>query len=166
MIRPRVFATLALAGALLVPTLVQAAVNIIYVSRHAEKAAEGKDPVLTTQGQARAAHLAHLLRNTGITQVFSTDTMRTRQTAMVTAAQAGLQVQLYDAGKPALVIEKIKAATAPVLLIGHSNTVPELVKLLGGTATPMGDDEFDRLYQVIIAADGSVTTVLLTSDAQ
>jgi phosphohistidine phosphatase SixA len=161
--RLRILASLTLAAALLAPTLVQAAANIIYVSRHAEKAAEGKDPALTAQGQARAANLALLLHRAGIKQVFSTDTERTRQTARVLAVQAGVEVQLYDAGKPALVIEKIKAATAPVLLVGHSNTVPELVKLLGGSASPMGDDEFDRLYQLIIGADGSVTTVLLTT---
>ena len=50
------------------------------------------------------------------------------------------------------------------MIVGHSNTVPDLVKLLGGASVPeIADDEFDRLYKVIIGDDGKIATVLLTS---
>lgn len=164
MIRSRLIAALALAGALLAPAFAMADPNIIYVTRHAEKGAEGKDPNLTPQGQARARTLAVILRKAGIRHVFSTTTQRTQQTAQPLAAQAGVEVQPYDAGKPAIVIDKIKALAGPTLLVGHSNTVPDLVKMLGGAGgAPIADDEFDRLYQVSIGADGKVTTVLLTT---
>ncbi len=164
MMRKRLFACLALAGALLVPAFAFADPAMIFVTRHGEKAAEGKDPNLTPQGQARARALAAILKKVGIKHVFSTATMRTQQTAQPLAQQAGVPVQTYDPGKPAIVIDKIKALSGPTLLVGHSNTVPDLVKLLGGApGLPIADDEFDRLYQVIIAADGSVTTVLLTT---
>ncbi len=161
----RLFASLALASALLLP-FAQAFADpaIIYVTRHAEKAAEGKDPSLTAQGQARARGLAVLLRKVGIRQIFSTATARTEQTAQPLASQLGLAIQAYDPAKPAIVIDKIKALGGATLLVGHSNTVTDLVKLLGGApGAPIGDEEFDRLYQVIIAADGSVSTVLMTS---
>ena len=157
-------ASLFVACALLAPTFATAAPVIVYLTRHGEKAAEGKDPDLTAQGQARARHLARVLARTGIHAVFSTPTNRTRQTAQPLAAQAGLQVQLYDPSKPGLMVDKVKAAASPTLVVGHSNTVPELVKLFGGApVAPIGDDEYDRLYQLIINDDGSVTTVLLTS---
>lgn len=159
-------AALALAALLLAPNLAQAldAARIVYVTRHAEKAAEGKDPGLTAQGQARARALAVMLGKAGIAHVFSTATMRTTQTAQPLAAQVDVPVTFYDAGTLDLVVRQIKALPGATLLVGHSNTVPELVKLLGGAAgTPLGEDEFDRLYQVIIAPDGSVTTVLLTT---
>ena len=159
-------ASLALTFALLAPTCASAFAEprIVYVTRHAEKMAEGKDPNLSAQGQARARALAVLLGKAGIKYIFSTATQRTGQTAQPLAAQAGLEVQLYDPAKPAIVIDKIKALPGPTLLVGHSNTVPELVKMLGGApGAPIGDDEFDRLYQVNIAPDGSVTTVLLTT---
>lgn len=164
MMRSRWFAALALAGVLLAPAFALADPNIIYVSRHAEKTSEGKDPGLTPQGQARARGLALVLSKAGIKNVFSSTAQRARQTAQPLAALAAVEVQLYDAGKPAVVIGRIKALPGPTLLVGHSNTVPDLVKMLGGTpGTPIADDEFDRLYQVIIAADGSVATVLLTT---
>lgn len=162
----KLFATLALAGMLLAPALASAEPGIVYVTRHAEKATEGKDPNLTPQGQSRARTLALMLSKVGIKHIFSTATARTQQTAQPAAAQAGVTVQTYDPAKPGAVVEKIKASAGPTLLVGHSNTVPELVKLLGGVpGAPIADDEFDRLYQVITAADGSVTTVLLTTPA-
>lgn len=162
--RSRFIATLALAGALLAPTFAFADAGIVYVTRHAEKAPDGKDPSLTAQGQGRARALAVLLGKVGIKNIFSTATQRTQQTAQPLATLAGVPVQAYDAGKPAIVIDKIKSLPGPTLLVGHSNTVPDLVKMLGGApGTPIADDEFDRLYQVITAADGTVTTVLLTT---
>lgn len=162
--RSRLIATLLLAGSLLAPAHAIADPTIIYVTRHGEKAA-GKDPELTAQGQARARTIATILRKAGIRHVFSTKTNRTQQTAQPLATEAGLEVQLYDPAKPAVVIDKIKALSGPTLLVGHSNTVPDLVRKLGGSAVDMTEEEFDRLYQLIIAADGSVTTVLLTSVA-
>lgn len=166
MLRSRLFARLILAGALLAPVLASAAPTIIYITRHAEKTTEGKDPDLTAQGQARARTIARMLGKTGIVAILSTPTRRTLQTAQPLAKQSGLAVQTYDAGTPGAMIDKLKAIAGPVLVVGHSNTVPELVRLLGGVpGTPIADDEFDRLYQLIVAADGSVTTVLLTSVA-
>ena len=157
-------ASLFIACALLAPTFATAAPAIVYLTRHGEKSTEGKDPDLTTHGQTRARNLARLLAKTGINTVYSTPTNRTRQTAQPLAAQAGLQVQLYDPSKPGLMVDKVKASAGPTLVVGHSNTVPELVKLFGGaTVAPIGDDEYDRLYQLIINDDGSVTTVHLTS---
>ncbi len=160
----KLIAVLALAGALLAPLCAWAGPNIIYVTRHAEKAAVDKDPELTAQGAARARTIAAILRKAEIRAVFSTPTRRTQQTAAPLALQSGLQVQLYDAAKPALVVDKIKAMPGPTLLVGHSNTIAELVTLLGGAPGPqIGDDEYDRLYQVTIAPDGTVTTVMLSS---
>jgi phosphohistidine phosphatase SixA len=163
MIRTRLIASLALAGALFAPIVAVAESNLVYVTRHAEKGTESKDPNLTPQGQARARTLALILRKAAIKQVYSTATLRTTQTAQPLATQAGVEVHIYDAGKPAIVIDKIKALPGPTLLVGHSNTVPDLVRMLGGVAAPMAEDEFDRLYQISINADGSVTTVLLTT---
>ena len=51
-----------------------------------------------------------------------------------------------------------------MLVVGHSNTLPELVRLFGGApGADIADNEYDRLYQLIAGADGTVTTVLLTS---
>jgi len=158
------FAALCLAAAMLAPSISFAEPKVIFVTRHGEKAKEGKDPDLSAQGQARAQHIGALLRKAGIKQIFSTTTARTQQTAQPLATLTGLTVQSYDGGKPGAMLEKVKLSPGPSMIVGHSNTVPELVKLLGGGTVPeIADDEFDRLYQVIIGDDGKITTVLLTS---
>ena len=172
----RALSGLTLAAALLVPALASAATQVVYVTRHAEKAAVdkpaadmasvGTDPGLTAQGAARARMLGVLLQKTGIKAIYSTATKRTRQTAQPLAERLNVKVEEYDAAKPAVVVEKIKSAAVPTLLVGHSNTVPELVKLLGGGTVPaIADDEFDRLYQVSLHDNGTVSTVLLTTSA-
>ena len=55
-----------------------------------------------------------------------------------------------------------QAGGGSVLVVGHSNTTPQLVRLLGGQATDMTEREYSRLYQLIIDSSGKVTTVLLT----
>lgn len=164
MLRSRLFARLVIAATLCAPFFACAAPNIIYVTRHAEKSAEGKDPDLTAQGTARAATIARMLGKAGIGALFSTPTRRTLQTAQPLATQLSLAVQTYHPGQSAAMVEKMRPLAGPVLVVGHSNTVPELVTLFGGgVVAPIADDEYDRLYQLIVAPDGSVTTVLLSS---
>jgi phosphohistidine phosphatase SixA len=169
-----------LAAALLAPGLAAADPSIIYLVRHGEKAADGKDPKLTMQkmaadgkdpeltmqGKARAGNIAAILRSSGITHIYSSATQRTRQTAQPLASALGVEVQVYDPAQGAKLVGQVKAAGGTALVVGHSNTVPELVRLFGGKpGADIADEEFDRLYQLIVAKDGSVTTVLLHSVA-
>jgi broad specificity phosphatase PhoE len=147
---------------ILQPGLAAAEPSAIYLVRHGEKAAVGQDPELTPQGQARAQNIVAILRRAGITAIFSTPTVRTQQTAAPLAQQLGLTVQLYDPRLPKALVEKVRTASGAVLVVGHSNTLPELVKLFGGApGSDILDDEFDRLYQLLPGADGQVKTILL-----
>jgi broad specificity phosphatase PhoE len=122
----------------------------------------GKDPELTPQGQTRARNIAAILHRAGVTAIFSTPTARTQQTAAPLAQRTGLAVQLYDPLAPLALVEKVRSLTGAVVVIGHSNTLPELVRLLGGApGTDIADDEFDRLYQLLPGANGQVRTILL-----
>jgi phosphohistidine phosphatase SixA len=160
----RFLAPLSMALVLLAPLAATAAPSAIYVVRHAEKAATGKDPELTAEGQARAQNIATILQKTGIRHVFSTPYVRTRQTGQVLAQRGNLAVETYDPAAPQALVDKVKALDGAVLVVGHSNTVPELVRRFGGApGADIPDTEYDRLYQLIPAADGSVTTILLTS---
>jgi phosphohistidine phosphatase SixA len=160
----RLLAPFTLAFALLSPLAALAAPSAIYLVRHAEKAAAGKDPELTAEGQARAQNIATILQKTGITHVFSTPFVRTRATAQALAQRGGLQVETYDPKAPQALVDKVKALGGAVLVVGHSNTVPDLVRLFGGTpGAEIADNEYDRLYQLIPAADGGVATILFTS---
>jgi phosphohistidine phosphatase SixA len=163
LIRSRFLAGLSLALALLAPLAASAGPSAIYLVRHAEKA-DGKDPELTAEGQARARNIATILRKAGVLHVFSTPFVRTRQTAAALADQGGLQVAIYDPAKPQALVERVRLLDGAVLVVGHSNTLPELVRLFGGHPGPdIADNEYDRLYQLIPAPDGSIRTILLSS---
>lgn len=160
----RLFRCLSFSLAILAPGAALAEPSAIYLVRHGEKAAVGQDPELTAQGQARARVIATILSRTGITGVFSTPTRRTRETAQPLAQRIGLEVQLYDPGAPKALVDKVKALSGPVLVVGHSNTLAELVRLFGGApGADIGDEEYDRLYQLTPGAGGAVRTVLLTT---
>jgi broad specificity phosphatase PhoE len=151
----------ALAALSLLPGLAAAEPAAIYLVRHGEKMA-GQDPELTPQGQARARNIAAILHRAGITSIFSSPTVRARQTAAPLAQRAGLSVQLYDPLAPRELVEKVRGLTGAVLVVGHSNTLPELVRLFGGApGQDIGDDEYDRLYQLLPGPDGRVRTILL-----
>jgi broad specificity phosphatase PhoE len=151
----------ALAAMSLLPGLAAAEPIAIYLVRHSEKMA-GQDPELTPQGRERARAIAAILHRAGITAIFSTPTVRTRQTAAPLAQQTGLTVQTYDPAAPKALVEKVRGLSGAVLVVGHSNTLPELVRLFGGApGSDIADDEFDRLYQLLPDADGRVRTILL-----
>jgi broad specificity phosphatase PhoE len=151
----------AMAVMTLLPGLASAEPSAIYLVRHGEKMA-GQDPDLSPQGQARANNIAAILYRAGITAIFSTPTTRTRQTAAPLAQRTGLPVQLYDPAAPKALVDKVRGLSGAVLVIGHSNTLPELVRLFGGApGAEIADDEFDRLYQLLPGADGKVRTILL-----
>jgi broad specificity phosphatase PhoE len=161
----KILCSLLLAASAALPLQALAETFHIYVSRHAEKVvSDSKNPPLTAAGEQRARHLAFLLKDAGIQQVFSTDYERTRQTAAPTAAQAGVAVQSYDPGQPAALAHHLRGLGRNALVVGHSNTVPGLVHALGGE--PGGDipeSEYSRLYRLTVSDDGTVATTLLSS---
>jgi phosphohistidine phosphatase SixA len=137
--------------------------TVVYLVRHAEKASAEKDPELTEAGRARALALARTLGDAGIDTIHSTDFKRTRQTAEPLAERLGLAVRTYDWDEMEALAAAMHAAGGRHLVVGHSDTTPELVGLLGGEPGPAIDEpsEYDRLYVVTIAPDGSVTSTLL-----
>ena len=138
--------------------------TVIYLVRHAEKLAD-KDPGLTELGIARAEALANRLESAGITQVFSTDYKRTRMTAAPTAKKSGVTVTLYDPRALKLFAEQLadlaKAVSGNILVVGHSNTTPVVASFLTNTEYPMlNEDQYDHLYIVRQASDGSLTATI------
>lgn len=159
----KILAFLALCASLAAPCLA-ADPTIIFVVRHGEKLT-GEDPDLSPAGQARAQNIAAALKKSGIAKIFTTATKRTRQTVQPLATALGIEPAVYDGKKPEALVEQLNTLRGPVLVVGHSNTVPGLVTLLGGKGGGEIDEarEFDRLYQLIVERDGTVTTLLLRS---
>lgn len=119
-----------------------------YVIRHLHKAS-GDDPQLTAEGAALARELAALLADKGIKGVFATPTRRAQETAAPLAALAKVPVTTYEPGDGAGLLKAVAAAGGPVLIVGHSNTVPDIVAALGGDRpAPIADDQYGTLYLI------------------
>ena len=136
---------------------------IVFLVRHAEKVKTGDDPGLSEAGLERTAVLVDTLRSAKIETVHSSDYFRTRETAMPVAARLGVEMELYDPRDLPALAEKLRGLGGRHLVVGHSNTTPAMVELLGGDpGTPIDEHgENDRLYVVTLGPDGTASTVLL-----
>ena len=128
------------------------AAPVIFLVRHAEKASPGgNDPDLSLAGQKRADALARILRDSQITAVFVTEFKRTQETAAPTAKAAHLSPTVVPANDIGALVEKLRALNGNTLVVGHSNTIPDLLKALG-IATPItiSDDDYTEIFVVLV----------------
>ncbi|MGI8812622.1 MAG: SixA phosphatase family protein [Pyrinomonadaceae bacterium] len=107
----------------------------IILVRHAEKETSAmtdtSDPVLSTDGAQRAERLRKLIGKYRPGAVFSTDYKRTRATAGPIAKTRRVVVEIYDPKNNADLIDRImKSRTKRFVVVGHSNTIPDLANLL------------------------------------
>lgn len=135
---------------------------VFVLVRHAEKAKDDpKDPTLDEAGIARAARIADALADARVVAAYATAYRRTQLTAAPTSRSHGLDVRTYDAAMPATELARQLRASHPtgtVLVVGHSNTVPELAGALCACPVErMAEDEFDRWMEIRIDADGRTT---------
>jgi len=135
----------------------------IYLVRHAEKTKQRNDPALTPDGQLRAKALIKVLGDAGVTHIHSSDYTRTRETARPLADYLGLDIDIYDPRELSAMADTLKLTDGTHLVVGHSNTTPQLVELLGGEGgTPIIEaTEYDRLYVVKISEAGEVSSQLI-----
>jgi broad specificity phosphatase PhoE len=104
----------------------------IYVTRHYDTPAGERDPDLLPQGKARAGNLAKCFKGKKLRAIYISDFKRTRQTAAPLAAERGIAPEIYDPRDTPAIVARARAAKAPILIVGHSNTVPDVVEQLGG----------------------------------
>ena len=128
------------------------AAPVIFIIRHAEKAnTADKDPDLSVQGQKRADALAHILKDSQITSVFVTEFKRTQDTAAPTARSAHVSPTMIPANDIGALVEKLRALNGNALVVGHGNTIPDLLKALG-IATPVSipEDDYTEIFAVFV----------------
>ena len=117
-----------------------------YFVRHFEKQL-GDNPSLTVTGKARAEALAAFFSDKPLNSVYSTDYNRTRETAAPVAALKSVDIQSYDPHNLAGFAIKLKTQDH-VLVVGHSNTTPELLGLMGGANITIEESEYGLVYIV------------------
>lgn len=103
-----------------------------YVVRHLNTPAGERDPDLLPAGKAGAEALARWFRGKRLTAIYVSDFRRTRQTAAPLAAARKLGPIVYDPRDTPALVARLKATKGRMLVVGHSNTVPDIVEQLGG----------------------------------
>ena len=109
--------------------------SVFYFFRHAEKDRTNptnKNPSLTIQGLERANKWAVFFKDKNINAVYSTNYKRTQQTALPIAKEQNLEIIGYIAKE--LISENfiVNNKGKNIVIVGHSNTTPELVNSLLG----------------------------------
>jgi broad specificity phosphatase PhoE len=166
-----VFAAVMLLAAVVLFALYRSLSTTTYVIvRHAEKQLGTiADPPLAPEGEARAERLARMFGESvdvgAIRAIYVTDTRRTQQTAAPLAARLRLTPIVVPARdvEDAIARARNEHGGSRVLLIGHSNTIPEIVEKLTGTAIPeIPEDQYGDLYVVSVPTLGPASVLRLT----
>ena len=106
--------------------------STFYVMRHLHTPAGAQDPDLTQEGQRQAQLLADWFGDNPPATIFVSNTKRAQQTAAPLAARLGLTPRIYDPRDTSFLVTEIMKEPPPVLIVGHSNTVPDIVQALSG----------------------------------
>lgn len=152
------------------PPLVAADRAVIFLVRHAERADDastsdqkkmmGNDPPLSKAGEERAKTLASMLRAAGIKRVYTTEFRRTRDTGAALASEQHIEMVTTQAKDTRALLQRLNREQSPVLVVGHSDTIPEILHGLGIRAdVKIGDREYDNLF-VIVRNPGEEPTLI------
>lgn len=115
-------------------------ITTYYFIRHAEKTdSKNPNPSLNMKGKLRAEKWMNVFNNVKFDLIYSTKYNRTKETALPTAENQDLDIIIYSPGKSDY--DKFLGVTKgkTVLIVGHSNTVPEFVNFV------IGEDKYKTI---------------------
>lgn len=137
----------------------------LYLVRHAEKQTDqGKDPGLTNAGIFRAHQLVKLFQYRDIESIWSTDYKRTRDTATPLVTTLNSKMKLYDPRDLSAFADRLLEDRRNSLIVGHSNTTPDLTRLLCQCdIIDMDESEYDLLFVVTVSEDETNVEILKQS---
>lgn len=126
----------------------------IYLVRHSEKdlsANNPKDPPLTHCGHQRAESLNSFLKEVHLDAIYSTDYLRTLNTAQPSAITKELEVKIYDPKELKSFAKLLIDLKEDALVVGHSNTTGVLAGLLIDKEIGEFDEKiYNRIYQIVM----------------
>jgi phosphohistidine phosphatase SixA len=148
-----------------------ATTTTIVLVRHAEKQVGAiTDAPLSPEGETRASRLTQLLGGSEefgrIGKIYVTNTRRTQQTAAGLAQRLGLTPEVIEAKTDSAELARRALRENRghrALIVGHSNTVPEILAALAHAQNvpAMGEDEFDTMYIVTVPTIGKASVLRL-----
>ncbi|SIQ80900.1 Histidine phosphatase superfamily (branch 1) [Shewanella morhuae] len=145
--------------------------RLIIIVRHAEKAdTPVKDPQLSPKGDIRATLLINVLHRTPLSQLIATQYQRTQQTLEPIAEVRHLPVTIVEANAIEQhiqhIVEQVYAVQGNTLIAGHSDTVPLIIKALGGPEIQaINEDDYSQLF-LLSLNDGQPASLIATRYGQ
>jgi broad specificity phosphatase PhoE len=124
----------------------------LLIVRHADRA--GRDDALTPQGTTRAVALAHAMAKADLDAIYHSDTVRARDTAAPVAELLRMTPNVRPASDVPSLVREIFAEHRGerVLIVGHSNTVPQIIHAAGGPElSSLPEEEFDNLFVLTVS---------------
>ena len=152
---------------LVVAPALASAQKLVMIVRHAERADGGpmspnaqSDPALSASGQTRARKLAAMLGESGIAAIYTTEYIRTKDTAAPLAEKLRLLPVVVKADDTNALVESIKTTRASniVLIVGHSDTIPKIIKAFGGPDVTVPDGDYDNIF-FVVPSTGTMTRI-------
>lgn len=126
----------------------------IFIVRHAEKLS-GTDPLLTPDGNKRAGDLMRTLEKEGVQKIYVSQFRRTQNTGDSMRIQLKIDTVHYTADtlceKLIHAIMEHRDFGKTILVIAHSNTIPQIIRKFGVSDHPYGDIpdvEYDNLFVI------------------
>ena len=139
--------------------------STIFVVRHSDRGPEEPDAALTALGLKQAEAIGSLLSDAHVTHIYTTELIRTQQTAAPTAKRSGVKPVVVGQQKFDELIQRVRETARPgesTLVVGHRATVPRIVKALTGKEiAPLASGEFTRLVVVTLFPGGESSVVTL-----
>jgi phosphohistidine phosphatase SixA len=92
-----------------------------------------------------------MLKDSKISAIYTTEFKRTEQTAAPVAKALGLTVTTLPSENQAVLVAKLRTSTANSLVVGHANTIPDVIKALGiPEPVNIPDSDYDNLFVVVL----------------
>ena len=126
---------------------------VVVIVRHAEKATNaGKDPDLSLAGRARADALARILKDSDISAIFTSEFKRTQETAAPTVTSVHVAPTVVAAKDTAALVTKLHQLNGNALVVGHGDTIPNIIKALGiNSPISIPDEDYSELLIVTLS---------------
>ena len=129
----------------------------IYLIRHSEKdllSDNQIDPPLTKCGVKRSVFLRDFFQEITVDKIYSTNYLRTKNTAKPIALSKNLDIKYYDPSDLKSFSELLINSKQNILVVGHSNTTPVLAGLLDGEEkAPFDESIYNRIYKISFNGD-------------
>lgn len=124
---------------------------IVVIVRHAEKIDNSEDADLSPTGRERAEHLAHVLEDAHVSAIFTSERKRTQETAAPLAKSIGVTPAVVPAKDYVTLVSKLRQVRDVALVVGHGNTIPDVIKALGvETQVEIPDNNYSDLFVITL----------------